>query len=75
MAISTPIGTAITPARTTITAVPTMSERIPPPAPPNCGGSWMRKLRLSAEAPALITSKVTSASAATATTAAAIAVA
>src|ERR1700729_174774 len=73
MAMRTPIGTAITPARTTMMAEPTMAERMPPPGPPNAGGSWMRKSRFSADAPDLMTSKTTMASTATATNAAATA--
>ena len=69
----TPTGTAITAASATMIADPMMAERMPPPGPPNAGGSWMRKLRLRAEAPDLMTSKTTMASTATAANAAATA--
>src|ERR1700760_2747724 len=68
----TPSGVAMSAPAPAMIAVPMIAERMPPPAP-NAGGSWMRKSRLSALAPSLITSKVTMPSAATATTAAPIA--
>src|ERR1700761_6958292 len=69
------MGTAITAPSATMMAEPMIAERMPPPGPPNAGGSWMRKLRLRADAPDLMTSNTTMASTATAINAAAMAMA
>ena len=69
----TPSGTAISAPTPTIRLVPTIDEAIPPPTPPYCGGSWVRKPSEIELAPRLTTPKTSRPSAPTAITAAATA--
>ena len=63
---STPIGSAIAVATPTTIVVPTIADAIPPPGPPNGGGSFVRNEMLSELAPRAITPivKITSTDAA-----------
>jgi hypothetical protein len=57
---------AITAPTATISTVPTIAEAMPPPVPPNCGGSWVRNVHDIALTPSRTTSTVTPTSATTA---------
>ena len=70
IAISTPIGTAISAAMPTRIAEPTISGAIPPPGWPKSGRSLVRKPIESCEAPRLATDHTTIPSTATAMSAA-----